>query len=739
MENKSAQDPHRPLEYDLRKYLLLLATMVATVTYTAGFNPPGGVWQETEARHLAGDSIIRDTHYPRYIMFFYCNAAAFALSIVVIVLIFILAILHEKNGIWISMFPLRLAMVLNLFLWDRNDKNHLEAIGQGTGNNPPNPEHSVGAISPVVSREEGSQQPGKEKEKEEEEKNQRRKVLMLLATFVMSVAYVAGLSAPGGYWERSQEEGRHHADAGDPVLWVHHSVHLRAFVGYNTTSFVASLLIIMLLLDQKQKIIFLPLDMKRKAVPGRAHMLYAYITIALVGLVGAYVAGSCRHSDTTIYALSLVATVLICIGILKVVLGCMPKLSQTPKASSRSGENNENNEDTFRDKTPTNGGLLSNMNNEDDILEKAQSLVVLLSTLIATVTYQAGLVPLGGVWQENQDGHKAGKPILMSTQAKRYKVFFYCNSTAFVASLVIIILVRYKPLLKRHILEVAIILDLFGLVGAYAAGSCQDVSTSIYVITLAGAVLIYVVIHIVFITLEDEDKNKTSVHSTVQTGPPVINPLPSDLYVHKRRKRLLLFSVLGATLTYQAGLTPHGGFRLKDDELSHHAGDPVLLYNYPRRYKAFFYCNSLSFMSSIALIILHVNPNLYRPAIRSYALSVCVATGLLALMSAYAAGSTQHLKTSIYVFALALFPSTMSVAKVKKNDGDRARSLQQHVKHKGIAREEQMANGDERHGRARLAWPPTGVYVWLQYEVGVGNIVMNRHILIQNVKAIIMA
>uniref|UniRef100_A0A0E0E0U4 PGG domain-containing protein n=1 Tax=Oryza meridionalis TaxID=40149 RepID=A0A0E0E0U4_9ORYZ len=515
MVNKSAQDPHWPLEYDLRKYLLLLATMVATVTYTAGFNPPGGVWQETEAGHLAGDSIIRDTHYPRYIMFFYCNAAAFALSIVVIVLIFILAILHEKNGIWISMFPLRLAMVLNLFLRDRNNENHLEAISQGTGNNPPNTEHSMEAKSPVVSREEESQQP------------------------------------------------------------------------------------------EKQKIIFLPLDMKRKAITGRARMLYAYITIALVGLVGAYVAGSCRHSDTTIYALGLVAAVLICIGIVKVVLGCMPKLSQTPKAISRSGENNENNEDAFRDKTPTNGGL-------------------------------PRLVPPGGVWQENQDGHKAGKPILMSTQAKRYKVFFYCNSTAFVASLVIIILVRYKPLLKRHILEVAIILDLFGLVGAYAAGSCRDVSTSIYVIALAGAVLIYVVIHIVFVTLEDEDKNKTSVHSTVQTGPPAINPPPSDLYVYKRRKRLLLFSVLGATLTYQAGLTLPGGFRLKDDELSH-----------------------------------------------------CV--GLLALMSAYAAGSTQHLKTSIYVFALAvllllvmilflkLFPSTKSVAKVKKNDEDRAK---QHAKRK---------------------------------------------------------
>ena len=84
----------------------------------------------------------------------------------------------------------------------------------------------------------------------------------------------------------------------------------------------------------------------------------------------------------------------------------------------------------------------------------------------------------------------------------------------------------------------------------------------------------------------------------------------------------------------------------------HPAGDPVLTSNYPRRYKAFFYCNSVSFMLSIALIILLVNPNLYRPAIRSNALSVCTAVGLFCLMGAYAAGSTQHFKTSIYIFVL---------------------------------------------------------------------------------------
>lgn len=97
MENSEQERTDSPLEYDLRKYLLLLATLVATVTYGAGFSPPGGVWQDTEAGHLAGDSIIRDSQYRRYLMFFYCNATAFALSIVVIILIFILAILAQTE------------------------------------------------------------------------------------------------------------------------------------------------------------------------------------------------------------------------------------------------------------------------------------------------------------------------------------------------------------------------------------------------------------------------------------------------------------------------------------------------------------------------------------------------------------------------------------------------------------------------------------------------------------------
>jgi hypothetical protein len=278
-------------------------------------------------------------------------------------------------------------------------------------------------------------------------------------------------------------------------------------------------------------------------------------------------------------------------------------------------------------------------------MEKARSLVLLLGTLATSVTYQAGLDPPGGVWQDDGDGHLAGDPILLTTNPRRYKAFYYFNSTAFMASLAAIVLVQKRSaLLKRHTLEAAMILDLFGLIGAYATGSCRDVGTSIYVVALAAGVVVYVAIHAVVFF-------KLGRHTERSGGGGADD---DDDLVEKRRKRLLLFAILAATITYQAGLTPPSGFWPDDDDvLGHRAGDPVLLSNYPRRYRAFFYSNSLSFMSAIAHILLLVHPRLYRPAIRSYALSVCTAAGLLGLMAAYAAGSTQHLKTSIYIFVLA--------------------------------------------------------------------------------------
>lgn len=264
---------------------------------------------------------------------------------------------------------------------------------------------------------------------------------------------------------------------------------------------------------------------------------------------------------------------------------------------------------------------------------------MLLATLAASITYQAGLDPPGGLWQDDRHGHKTGESVLLTTHPGRYMVFFYSNSAAFVASLVVIMMVQSTFLLQRHTLEAALILDLFGLICAYAAGSCRDVSTSVYVVALAGVVLVYVVIHIIFFTLDQKADNDK----------------PEEM--NNKREVLLLLAILVATLTYQAGLTPPGGFwpaTFADKSGRHHAGYPVLHDTYPKRYNAFFYCNAASFMTSVALILLLVNPALYKVGIRCYALYVCMVAGMFGLVGAYTAGSSRRLRTSIYVLVLAI-------------------------------------------------------------------------------------
>ncbi|XP_047080341.1 uncharacterized protein LOC124691105 [Lolium rigidum] len=612
-----ATGQQQPWEYSLRKYLLLLATIVATVTYAAGFNPPGGVWQEgfNDGGQLAGEPIIRHTHYHRYLVFFYCNAMAFAASLVVIVLILILAVRHDKEkekkgAVWVlkDIVPLRLVMVLDLV-------SLIGAYAAGTCRDKLSTLYLAALVTtiflyivPLKLRDWWSLDSNsvfasnlrREALKVMKAEERLRKVLMLLAMFAVSITYCAGMSTPGGFWDSI---GDSHWP-GDAILKDHHSLRLTVFLLCNTTSFLVSLLITMLLI----------IDRKLHEKTPRSIVLYVCIVVALIGLIGAYAAGGCRKTDTTVYVVSLVGAVLAFI--------LLHGFSYTScSGTEQQADGNQQTDDNASAR---------------EALDKARSLVLLLATLAATITYSAGLNPPGGLWQDNSNGHMAGNPILVTTNARRYNVFFYCNSVAFVASLVAIILVQKELLVKHHVLEAAMIFDLFGLIGAYAAGSCRDVNHSIYAMALAGAVLVYVVIHVAFFTLDHKEKQDDN----------------EDRLLEKRRKRLLLFAILAATITYQAGLTPPGGFLLQDDGLGHHAGDPVLLYNYPRRYHAFFYCNSVSFMSSITIIILLVNPNLYRTAIRSNALSICTAVGFFCLMGAYAAGSTQHLKTSIYIFVL---------------------------------------------------------------------------------------
>ncbi|RLN27884.1 uncharacterized protein C2845_PM05G21880 [Panicum miliaceum] len=602
--------------YSLRKYLLLLASLVATVTYGAGFNPPGGVWQAADRAkgRIAGDPIIRKINYARYLAFFYGNATDFASSLVVIVLVLILSILHDRGGINLSpvLAILRFVMVLDLL-------SLMGAYAVGTFRDALTAVYSLLLLAGVVAylvvhlapaKGDAGEPPQEEDEDGDSAPEERQ-----------------ARGAPGGFWDHDEDGHR----PGDAVLkGGPHDARLKAFFVCNTTAFVASLLILVMLLEKK-------LCFSQQV---RSRELYGLIAVTLLGLVAAYAAGSSRQIDTTVYVTSLVGAVVVCV-LVQVVFFVLLFNSNDNGSGGRRGQqqqaqdpDNGNGSDEQQTHGPNNSndsdeqqqeetqGLQTRSGNDSDqheveeqtkALEKARSLVLLLATLAAAITYQAGLNPPGGFWQSNdRDGrYMTGDPILLTESPRRYKNFYYCNSIAFVASLVAIILARMKTLHHHNALEAAMVLRLFGLIGAYAAGSCRASGGH------AGA------------SPEKEKK--------------------AEELLEKRRKRLLLFAIFAATITYQAGLTPPGGFLVNDDG---RAGDPVLLSNYPRRYTAF-YCNSVSFMLSIALIILLVNPNLYRPAIRSNALSVCTAAGLIGVMGGYAAGSTQHLKTSIYIFALA--------------------------------------------------------------------------------------
>ncbi|KAF8697232.1 hypothetical protein HU200_036096 [Digitaria exilis] len=105
---------------------------------------------------------------------------------------------------------------------------------------------------------------------------------------------------------------------------------------------------------------------------------------------------------------------------------------------------------------------------------------MLLGVLVASITYQAGLDPPGGMWQYGGDGHDVGTPVMHDSRRKQYLVFFYSNSTSFGASVTSILVLlyqywfqkdegglRYHPRLILTIVE----LDLLALLVAYATGS----------------------------------------------------------------------------------------------------------------------------------------------------------------------------------------------------------------------------------------------------------------------------
>ncbi|KAF5455807.1 hypothetical protein F2P56_025344 [Juglans regia] len=78
---------------------------------------------------------------------------------------------------------------------------------------------------------------------------------------------------------------------------------------------------------------------------------------------------------------------------------------------------------------------------ERDSASDVRSALLVVMALIAAATFQAGLNPPGGVWQDNKNDHgvnqEAGTAILGS-YSHNCKVFFFFNTLAFSSSIYVI-------------------------------------------------------------------------------------------------------------------------------------------------------------------------------------------------------------------------------------------------------------------------------------------------------------
>jgi hypothetical protein len=87
--NPEVNGPTEKRTQDLQAWLLVIMSLVATVTFSAGLSPPGGFWgaddkKDDNTKYVAGTAVMRDMFPMRYRIYIAGNTCAFILALVAI-------------------------------------------------------------------------------------------------------------------------------------------------------------------------------------------------------------------------------------------------------------------------------------------------------------------------------------------------------------------------------------------------------------------------------------------------------------------------------------------------------------------------------------------------------------------------------------------------------------------------------------------------------------------------------
>ncbi|KAK8682955.1 hypothetical protein V6N13_039033 [Hibiscus sabdariffa] len=116
------------------------------------------------------------------------------------------------------------------------------------------------------------------------------------------------------------------------------------------------------------------------------------------------------------------------------------------------------------------GKRLVNSNRNVDWLERKRNILMLVASLLAAMAFQAGVNPPSGVWQDNGPSgfsltesngknHTAGYSVLADNHPRGYTNFLIFNTTGFLASLsIILLLISGLPLRRRFFMWILMVI-----------------------------------------------------------------------------------------------------------------------------------------------------------------------------------------------------------------------------------------------------------------------------------------